>query len=309
MREFLYQGGVPIVLSASNTIASGSTAIADAGRLQNTSRSPMVIEEVRFIARSADMASAAVADMGGVIRAKLQLGRDIVSQDFIPLWNYCAAPQLAAQTVEGFASEVLNNNATYSFQRWRLAVPLLVAPGEVMTCQYSRDVDSGMPAGSATVEVAYAGRVLPHSVKMPRIREVPYISMFRPAENVGTAISNDIHLGNPFHQPLTVNQITGRIMQQSANYDSWATNNGIGIANTVFMKMYTQDGHNMIRDFTPFHHAIEINHLAWSINHRMGPRESIRVQLSGISAYTAPTVDARDSTVSIAAIGWRKERV
>ncbi len=280
----LYKGGVPALLSASTTIAPGASAIADSGRLQNPFRNVMAIEEIRFITRVASPPTVDLV-MANAIGAKLHLGRYAVSQDFIPLVNYCSL----ADTRTGVTSvETIGATAAYSINRWRLDVPLLVAPGDVLSCSYQRNTSTVGGELTATVEVAYSGRVLPDSFRMPNKVRIPYVSMFKTGEAVGAAMSNDIHLNNPFQVPLTVHQLTGRVAVRTSNV----------VAASPLVKIYTLDGHNMIRDFYTI--TFDPNNSTWFMNHTMRPREAILAQLQAVLGLRV---------VCLAAISSREEEL
>ena len=280
----------PILLTSRVAIASGGTAIADSGRLQNESRRPMLIEEVHFLTQSPTTTLTTVTySMGTVIRAKLRAGRFVISNEFIVLSAYGPllqdlvglTPGRLDRTL-GIGLDAVTTRSQMTHHRWKLSRPLLLGPGESMMANFSRDVDvSGWTGGdgNAFVTITLLGRLADPSYIVPKKVMVPYISQFLVTETAmataGDSLSQETDIGNPFLVPLQITSMNGRLRTRSTTAigDLPFDNNAMNIDPTDGREIkMAVSGRNMIRDYTSIS-SVFGNTRSWEMDLKLDPRE------------------------------------
>lgn len=289
----------PFLSSAQVTLAASSTAMADSGALSQPFRRPFWLDEIRWNIRVSpvplDFGSGIGVPYGALIRTKLTLGRMIISDKFIPIWNY--GTELLTQYA-GSAQVDANFggvNVGFSSYRWKLPKPLYVPAGNVVTSEFSRGAD-GNP--SALVTVSYAGRYVDADLTSRDEIDVPFVCAFLPATGVLNAQSAELDLHNPFLVPLKCQRMIGRILiNDTATPPGYAEPFGAGFGQ---LQLQDSGGHNMITDFTDLALVFDVNRRAWTFTSMLPSQERYNVLLTGLSSTR---------TVSISLIGTRKEQL
>ena len=290
----------PYLLTSQVTIAAGGSATADSGALGQPYRRPFWVDEVRWTIKvpGATVTNDVAFQMGGLITTKLTLGRMIISNDFIPIYNFAQSMQrynsveAAEGIVTGFGVPV-----SYSNYRWVLPKPLYVPSGMPLTSQFQRFRDA---FGTATVSVSYAGRYISPGSKTLREFDVPFVTAFTiPLSNTATmAISGENDLVNPFLENLQTQRFIGRQLLYTAAPDVAQELEPSTSETQVLMK--DSYGNNVIRDYTYFTRVFDWNRRAWTFSRTLLPTERYYVSLSGIPTNVFP---------SISLIGTRVERI
>ena len=289
----------PIILSTSVVLAESNGAPADVGALSNPYLTPMLLDEIRFVAYpQADEPS----NVGGTVRAKFRMGNIDLTNGYIPIWNF--GPQLqesAANKIEWPAgivgAEVAAQSVYYSQFVWKLPRPLWIDPGAPLVPDFIRMSDP--IDGDVTVRISYVARVLPADAPKPELLEVPYVTSFIPEAGVAVAESSQQHLRNPFQNDLHVQRFIGRIQ---------VTNGGVSLYEadaSYFTPMLTMsDSRNVavVKDPTPFGHVFDFSRRAWTFNRELPGKEFFTAQLTGM------VVGVRPETPMISMVGWRHER-
>lgn len=303
------KGGVPILLSSSVTLSEGETKSPDLGRLQNIFRSPMVIDEIRFML-TATIASTEVHNFGGSVRARFKMGRIDLSDQFVPIWLHGPILEDAFLNIEGNIILVppLNPGEEHvvGHFRWVLPRPLFVPVGNVLAPTFSRQHD--FRGGTVNVDVVYCCRRLPAGTPTPNEIDVPFIGVFVAPEmtagDSGVALSTARDLFNPFTRELYVQRFLGRVQQRTAgnpNLDR-IFDGTTSLGGNTTIRIQDSKGYNITRDFVPWTHVFDVNRRAWTFRRSLAPKEwyavQILVPLADRDVYFQP---------QISMVGWRKE--
>lgn len=195
----------PAVLSASASLAAGALKGFDAERLQNTFDSVMAIDEVRFVTRSDDLAGgnfqAGGADFAGTVGVKMAMNGLEMMSKYVPICLLAPVDDVDVQT--WFGGPVSPYTVTISQYVWRLRRPLLVPVGGVLDVQAFRAQDG--ITGSAALDIAFAGRVMPEGFQMPPAIDVPYVDSYVSAFDRGTAgVSGERDLFNRLEKTVKI---------------------------------------------------------------------------------------------------------
>lgn len=297
----------PFLVSSQITLASGATGNADAGALSQPFRRPFWIDEIRWNIR-VPVPAAGPKPWGGLISTKLALGRMIISDKFIPIWNYCTEPlQLQAtsqQWDKNFGPAVGppgtgGTSVSFSAYRWKLPKPLYVPAGNTVTSEFQRYADGG---ANALVTVSYAGRYIDQEETSRKEIDVPFVGAFLPGfPSTTTVQSGEMDLFNPFLVPLHVQRLTGRLLNNSlSTYGEVAA--GAPTFQTTNIALVAKDsfGHNVIRDFTNFLLVFDSNRRAWTFGKVLSAGQLYSLFFQNV---------ASTDMLSIALIGTRKEQI
>lgn len=210
----------PLLLYATGSVSYGKEATLDADDLQNDFQRDIEITEIRFMFwanGSSQNGTNSWHSSGPLVRVKLKMGRIDLTNGFVPAWLFGPPIQRIAEVVQGKVSQP-GNASTWSYYRWKLPVPLIVPHGSTLlpTFQYLSPVSPAGLQGSLPnaieCHIAMVGRSLKDN--LPRTLRVPYVTAWIP--DVGSLVSNDRHLVNPFTVPMRVQRFLGRIAAPTA---------------------------------------------------------------------------------------------
>lgn len=290
----------PFLASAELTLAAGATGNADSEALSVPYRRPFWLDEVRWNIRVSpvplNFGAGLGVPYGALISTKLALGRMIISDKFIPIWNYGAEMLSAwsdsAQVDPNFGS----TNVGFSSYRWKLPKPLYVPAGNVVTSQFARGADTN-PA--ARIVVSYAGRYADGERPSRNEIDVPFVAAFLPGV-VANAQSSDLDLVNPFLVPLHCQRLIGRMLVIDSNTTPYGYTEGNFLHN-ITAQINDSFGHNVVRDFTDLGLICDTNRRAWTFNKVLNPQERYNLQATGMR--TSAVADQ----ISVSLIGTRKE--
>lgn len=289
----------PFRVSSQVTIASGGSAVADSGALAQPNRQPYWVDEISWVIRiPLTAAQTSGLSAGALINTKLNLGRHIVSADFIPI--HCYAPCLQSTSLSEKSRETaisgVGNRVSFSNYRWKLPKPLFVPPGMPLVSGFQRIGDG---FNSALVTVSYGGRYVSKYESKPKEIDVPYVSAFLPDPSAAiyAARSNDKHLGNDLTVPLHCQRIMGRATLVTSTVVSDVPSTATPNQTDAQIVMKDSSGVNIIRDFLGFSRVFDSNRRAWTFNRILEPNDYYQVYLQLIPANVR---------IQLALIGSRK---
>lgn len=237
----LTRGFSPVILSSTEvTVAPGAIAVPDHGQLQPIERTPMLVDEIHFNARTtnADLS----VDPRGILSAKITAGRFAITNGFVPLagleYAYLTNSLHGAKTLA--STDYAGKSITGS--RWRLPVPLYVPPGTTLFTEYQMSPFYYLASSSVTTivaDVTYIGRLLPIDFEIPRTIKVPYATAIQTPGFSSAQYSawnkrlesKDLQLGNPFDVPFYAQ----RFVMRNYEVNGYAGNN-------VFAEAYDGGG-------------------------------------------------------------------
>lgn len=297
----------PFLVSAQVTLASGASGIADAGALSQPFRRPFWIDEIRWNIR-VPIAGTGPKPWGGLISTKLALGRMMISDKFIPIWNYCTEMQQLQATSQQWDKNFgplvgppggAGTSVSFSAYRWKLPTPLYVPAGNTVVSEFQRYADGG---SNALITVSYAGRYIDQDEPSRKEIDVPFVGAFLPGfPSTTTVQSGENDLYNPFLVPLHVQRLTGRLINNVFGVYAEVASGSHQFPNTnVQLIMKDSFGHNVVRDFTNFLVVFDTNRRAWTFGKTLSPGQLY-------SAYFQNLVST--DMLSVALIGTRKEQL
>lgn len=311
--------GQPVMLSANVSVSAGQTAIPDVRKLQNLHRGPCAIEQVRFIVRGLDDEGEkripVLANPGGLIRAKITMGRLQLTRGFVPVWNLGPEVQEMAEVAYGVGGALSGDlpiytgalNVSYATYRWQFAHPLIVPPGAAINTEifyYNEPMfnpESGLilPALPVRVDIAYAGRALPIGTKMADVQRIPFATAAPfdlRADGSAVRISGEDELANPFHTPFSLHRFVARVQR-------W----GFGIIDnyaydaTKLVQIRESKGYAITTRPIVMAHLSDPYRRAWTFAGSLDAKERVQAELLfDPDAYYKPMFSL---------VGWRNERI
>ena len=316
----------PMILSATGSLASGGSIPLDSSRLSNTFRTPMIVDEIRFIVRTPTASSNSSTlrfNLGGSIRVKLTAGKLELTNGFVPLWNLSPNYQRLSQyksvstfrpNGEELAQSVGDVSAGifYNHFRWLLPCKFWMPPGMSISAVISRAVDgvSGSVAtGNATVDVAIVGRAVTGRYIMPKTTQVPWASCWVGTAGTGGTDLNTVQrsgqldLINPYLSTIKIQRMIGRL--QLFNSTDLVLDDdiraGVETATTtpdpVKVKIADSRGNIVTRDFANFYDVFYLGRRAWTFDTELKPKERINVEVTRIPDGDTPFVSLIGSRV------------
>ncbi len=300
----------PVVLTAAVTLAQGATAQPDMDKLTSPFRSPMLVDEIRFMLRSADTAGLATFVFAGAVKVALKMGRFAITDVPTPIWNfgpYGDEDTASQQSTDLYAASSTNR---IEFYRWVLPKPLFLRPGESIIPQVSRAADA--TSISTKLWITYAGRLLAPGTPTPRELYVPHVDYWAPLNTVDAPNSNQI-FANPYRSPLKIQRFVGHLQQtfgsvsggDDIGISSGLDNAGANDGTEVQAKISDSTGYNVVRDFMPFGTLFQLSRRAFTVQRTLDPREGMKVQLRNVIA----PLGSGSINPQISMIGYRAERL
>lgn len=274
----------PILMNASCTLVNSGAGIGivqgrgvtDLARLINSSRTAVLIDEIRFRISSSNGA-AGIPGVGGVLGVRLDLGRlHLTSGRFIPIALLCKTRDM---TVE---NDPLNTALMYSppsgagaepteaVYVWKLARPLYLPGGSVLTPTFNFDptILAGafnLAGATVSVSVSYVGRALPIEAPVPPFVDVPFVGAW--IDTIRTGASDAIairstrsDLKNPHVEPVQVQRFSGLYVTNKSPYmpgEGAAANIESVGGQYITARLVKSDGSIICRDATPWLHLFD----------------------------------------------------
>lgn len=258
----------PLLRSAQVNLTPGVIAgVVDVSRLQNPSRTPWLVDEIRFRFSNIPVNTFDNGPASFLVSVQLDLGGlPLTATHFIPIALLCRALDGSVEaTQRGFT--------------WRLPKPLYVPAGKTVVPKFRLDGDFQFRVGGApgvTVNVTMVGRVLPSGLPEPTIVDVPFASAWRDDIRLGgqnylavRSVSSD--LKNPHGEVLYVQQMLGGYVYQNPSYGTFigggstapsqiSTASGTAdmIGNDLlFARIFKSDGKVLARSAAPWNHLFD----------------------------------------------------
>lgn len=299
-----FQGSSPVLLSSSCGVLEANSAIPDSAQLSYAFRKPIVIEEIRW---DLWLPHAGATNFGALVSTKLNLGQLYLMRDPVPIW--LLGTTMAASQEEGVDQD-LSIPTAYSHYRWRLPEPLYVEAGQVLSSWFTRGLDgfntaNGFP-DPITVQVTYVGRTVPPNQSKPKNIPVPYAAPWVTTLGNVYQQSNEFNLFNPFDKNLSMQRMTGRLLEQfpsdpTANVLRAVTpapSDAFGSKTTILMN--DSWGGKMVNNLTGPSDVWDILRSAWTVDTIMPPKGVYEVRAWNINV---------NNSVHVAIIGTRDEDI
>lgn len=295
----------PILMSDSFLIGVNQKVQPLTDHFQNPFRTPMLIDEIRMSFDESIEDPTAVDPFS--IQLKLALGRDPLTNDFIPM------PMLGKLLNPGRQT---NDPLIYT---WKFPRPLYVPGTELLIPTMFNSPMPGTAGRAAPVRLTYAGRSLDPNYQQPKTIALPFAAIWKGLAqgidlgNVPTSDdSTESDLVNPFDRPLYVQRMIGRI--RATNSDGVGTAAGTGDAlddlndsslaqNSTLIQMTDSLGRQAVRDPTPFSNVFNAIDRAWTINTMLPPKGFFIVHLD--EDYGSSLSDSDFAQPMVSMIGYR----
>jgi len=283
----------PLIVSATLPSLGPSSQVAfNAADLLNRTRTPWLIDEIRFL--TAPNASSVPGSAGFEDYVQIAYGNTPITNGYVPIPAICAPRDRPEETRDvfwhalGVAHE--EDDLAYANMVWELDRPLWLPPGEGLRCEVSVRPDAG--AGTAhSLSMVLAGRALPEGSPTPTIIDLPYAAAYvTPLFDPKTTFqfeSADGDLAAPFDTPIFVDRLIGR-----APHLLIALTEGYVIANDLptinpfiaaGVRVVDSLGNAIIRDTTPFALSFPFGRRAWSVRTWLPPKSFLKLSVEGTS--------------------------
>ncbi len=249
----------PVNLFASVTVQSGAEAGIQARALSNLTGKPVEIHELRFSV-SATHAGAHGASslqrlhLGSIVEVKIDLDGKPITNGFVPVWLLGRVDNYWSEQITG--QPWVGNTATLAqaYSTWRLAVPLPLRPGAVVSATVRH---RGAVPDPVTVDVSLAGKQVAALRAGPR--RIPYAAAFLAAplgwDVAGSEESPEHALWNSTLTPLRVERLTGRIALLAATKTGYASSDdwvADFFSTLLSLRLNTSTGAGIVRNPLPF---------------------------------------------------------
>lgn len=240
----------PILMSSGllTLAANQQQEVSDPTRFQNPFRTPMFIDEIRFVM------------VGGwsqnFLQAKFRLGRTPLSRDYTPIGNFGRSLRASARILT-----------------WRLPKPLYVPANEYLVPHVRNTYTS-----SQQIEVIYAGRSLAANAPVPKSIFVPWVAAYQPAGvttpagNGNTIVaSSEADIVNPFDVSMYVQRFLGRYQTNVSLVANQGEATGEFLDNT-YIRAVNHEGTILVKDSTPFGALFDYTTKAWPAGTVLPPK-------------------------------------
>jgi hypothetical protein len=216
-----------------------------------------------------------------------------------------------------WGAQIVSNGVTTSFGnvRWKLPVPLYMAPGDALQCML--DNDATYYAAALNVQVTYVGRIITQGAEAPEARAVPWVGWFEKLSDVPPVGSTD-SWRNPFMHPLHVERLTCRVydVRSVISTDIQATFDGmlpseqfigstymtIGLQDSLGYKIASCMGSTGQSVDTPIGAVFDPPRLAWTFQRPLAAREALEAVITNSDATIAGQLG------QFGMVGYREEK-
>lgn len=311
-----YQGD-PVHLTASIDLQSPSASGVNVAALKNPIPGPMEIMEVKFglrIPTPSTTVSAGVS--GGVVGIQFMLGDIPVTNGHVPVWLFGREANIGAEQVLGNSTTPF----TYAEYRWKLAHPLYVPTGWVLTPTFQH---FGQIKQSIYTRISYGARVLPIGAKKPSAIKVPYVASFvsKTFTTYGAADTDrsaETDLVNKIGAPLHLVRFVGRInafflssaVVYTSDFEGDETSTGASDLRGRLLtvdKMIDSVGNQLVRDPTLYGSVFAGATRTWEIGRDLVvPSEWYAIVDLGKAAPVTTPSGVYQAQAQIGMEGWRE---
>jgi len=270
----------PILMSTGviSLAANQQQEITDVTRLQNPFRTPMLLDEVRFI----------MADFGqkNFLQAKFRLGRTSLTRDYTPIGNFCK-----------------NMRGNCSVLTWRLPKPLYIPANEYLVPHIRNTFTS-----TRSLEVIYAGRSLAADAPVPKSMFVPWVAAYQ-APSVAstgatgtdtTVVSSEADIVNPLDETVYVQRFIGRYQSVDALGNSEPPAQYL---DNTLIRAVNHEGTIMVKDSTPFGNLFDYTTKVWPAGTVLPPKGFFLFEIQ--RDFTGFTVSETTAPI-ISMVGYRE---
>lgn len=211
----------PLFLSVGVPVSSNIVTL-DSTSLLNPNRTPMLIDEFRFLPADVTYGGVPTGNSGSVganLQFKINLGNMPLTNNFVSALTVMPSP-------------------IYASAVWHLPKPLWVPPNVVLGVQLR------MTSGSTTpIQFSIAGRSVASGVPNPKQIYAPWAaSAIQPVLTTASTrwVTPDNALGNPFAEPMVLTRLSG------------ITSFGSVSSTNRTVKLTLSNGKMLVRDPVPF---------------------------------------------------------
>lgn len=195
----------PLALSSFiSSIAPGGTQLFSTNDLRPRAMTPVLVDAVHFAVYGVTSnPSSSDVSWRGLAKFKINLGRIIVTDGFVPMWMFTPIRQGVTELGGYFT--------------WILPRPLLISPVQALNVEMFL---SPSAPGNASAYVSFTGQALACDAVIPREIDVPYVSCWdttSAAPGSTGFYSPPLTLYNATKKALQVQRIIGRIQANNAN--------------------------------------------------------------------------------------------
>lgn len=268
-----------IILHGTAMLASEAiTGVQSEVGLKNPLRTGTWIDAIRFTIPNPDAPPrvAAVANPASSIRVRLHVGRQYLTNGFVPIW-------LLGRVLDDlrewpFASPPAPPGELAPYQVhvfWSFRTPIYLPPGAYLVPEFQtvRYPDSANPfVLSQSVRIEYLARA---TTKAPREVTLPWVAAWLPpvvagGSPPGNVSSTEADLINPHAEALAIDRFIGRLLVASVDpLSSWETTQFVPFVDAYshLTRIWAEDsaGHILIRDPTPFGALFSTISRTWEI--------------------------------------------
>lgn len=252
----------PIFLNDQVILSGNQKGFARSIHMQNPFRVPVLVDEIRYRITSDSDQELAIAL--AQIRVRHLLGRTPLMSNTIPIGLLSKSFGMTVPTSLDFPS----------WYTWKLPKPLYVPATEVLSAELEMPPDI---AGTFTVQVSYAARILPDGTPPPEKINVPWACFFQLPEfsstsGIDVVTTKETDIVNPFNETLFVQRFIGRsVFQTGGGFIETPT-----IPSQLFefttVRAADSFGRILVRDPTPWPHLFYFPDRAWTVNTKLQPK-------------------------------------
>lgn len=298
---------------------AGEMKSANAVYLENPYRTPVWVDEIRFELTDTDPASnASTPGLGLITSVKLDLGRNPLTNNYLPLAMLC---------------QMLNNEEMQAeVFTFRLPAPLWLPSGEIVKVQFLSTLFGQDPTRffrATSIRLSINGRSIPYGTTPPQTINLPWVTAYVGAPVSvpdGTAVtasqeSTKADLQNSFEGPLHVKRFVGRLLSfnngphsnernvsEVGSYGLLQTQNVAQVAERyVRVRLTNTDGQITAVAPTPFAHLFSSLDRSWAVNTLLRPKGFYVAQVDfDVPAFSDENGAAHIYVPMISMIGHRE---
>lgn len=197
-----YVSEASIALGLYSLNGAGTPPVAfDATKLMNTFRVPIEVSELTFMT----LETGSVADILPLMQVSIKLGRQSITDDFVPLFTIAPYKVTYGDSYVSSAA----GHTTASIRRLMFPKPIVLAPGQGFGIQARipavTDLAASALTSNATVKVGMIGRLLTETDRLPSVNLLPIISAVELSQSHRRSL--EMELRNPLTKAIDVRRL------------------------------------------------------------------------------------------------------
>jgi hypothetical protein len=209
-------GGRPIHLTATAAVSASAQASVNSQALHVPTAEPIIVTHFKFGYSMAQpyVSGGAVQGLyadGGTLQCQIGLNNDVITNGFVPIWNFGESINLVNEMLMGSENSGGNCN-NYGEFVWELPKPLYLRPADQLSVLFYNV--SQLPF-ALTARFSLQGFVCAPGTKDPKSRFLPYaasyVSKIFQTSNADSDSSTEQDLVNNTDTTLYLDKLTGRL--------------------------------------------------------------------------------------------------